>query len=75
MDEKEALCAEHRAYCDVCVKNNVLMVDMTVWESPFCHPEFISGSILLTKPILAQCKKVQESAIYFYLQIEISQII
>ena len=45
MDEKEALCAEHRAYCDVCVKNNVLMVDMTVWESPFCHPEFISGSI------------------------------
>ena len=45
MDEKEALCTEHRAYCDVCVKNNVLMVDMTVWKSPFCHPEFISGSI------------------------------
>ena len=45
MDEKEALCTEHRAYCDVCVKNNVLMVNMTVWESPFCHPEFISGSI------------------------------
>nr|DAE70828.1 MAG TPA: hypothetical protein [Caudoviricetes sp.] len=41
----------------------------------FCHPEFISGSILLTKPILAQCKKVQGSAIYFYLQIEIPQII
>ena len=32
MDEKEALCTEHRAYCDVCVKNNVLMVDMTVPE-------------------------------------------
>ena len=32
MDEKEALCTEHRAYCDVCVKNNFLMVDMTVPE-------------------------------------------
>ena len=54
MDEKEALCTEHRAYCDVCVKNNVLMVDMTVWESPFCHPEFISGSI--------QCGSLQFNA-------------
>ena len=54
MDEKEALCTEHRAYCDVCVKNNVLMVDMTVWKSPFCHPEFISGSI--------QCGSLQFNA-------------
>ena len=54
MDEKEALCTEHRAYCDVCIKNNVLMVDMTVWKSPFCHPEFISGSI--------QCGSLQFNA-------------
>ena len=33
----------------------------------FCHPEFISGSILLTKPVLAQCNKVQKSAILFLL--------
>ena len=31
----------------------------------FCHHEFILGSILLTKPVLAQCKKVQKSAILF----------
>ena len=33
MDEKEALCTEHRAYCGVYVANNVLMVDMD------CHCE------------------------------------
>ena len=33
----------------------------------FCHPELISGSFLLTKPVLSQCNKVQQSAILFLL--------